>query len=186
MTSTDIILLLIIAGAFLIGFFWGVIRGLIALAAWFVVFILSAHVSLPVGDYLTTQWTQYGGPYDHMLAWLLSFGVGFAITLALIVIGTRGSQDLSRYPLLDDLIGGLLGVAIAVLVIAAVIAILQSFYGSGPPAGTAQGAQWSSDLYRALIDSTIGGRIADSLVPVLMSLLAPLLPATINSAFDRS
>lgn len=184
MTSTDIILLLIIAGAFLIGFFWGVIRGLIALAAWFVVFVLSAHVSLPVGDYLTTQWTQYGSAYDHMLAWLITFGLGYTITLVLIVIGTRGSQDLSRYPLLDDLIGGLLGAVIAILCIAAVIAILRSFYGAGAPAGAALGATWTSDLYRSLVDSTIGGRISDSLVPALMTLLGPLMPASIRAAFD--
>lgn len=179
MTSADVLLLLVLGGAFLIGFFWGVVRGLIALAAWLVVFLLSAHLSGPVGDYLTNQWRNFSPEYVHMLAWLVCFGVLFAIALVLIQIGTRGgSQDLSRYPLLDDLVGGLLAVGLAVLAIAAIMAIMRTFYE--PQAVSVTAAEWNAHLYTALKTSTIGGQIAINLVPLIGSLLSPLLPSNIR------
>jgi len=179
MTSADVLLLLIVAGAFLFGFFWGVIRGLLGLAAFFVVFVLSAHLSEPVGDYLTRQWTQYTPAYDHMLAWFLVFTLIYALTLVLITIGTRGSQDLSRYPLVDDVVGALLGVSLAILCVAAVITILRTFFGPFAPA-SGHGAEWTADLYRGLLGSTFGGQIADSVVPGLIALVSALLPASVR------
>ncbi len=68
MTSVDIVLVLIIAGAFVLGFLWGVIRSLLMLAAWFVVFVLSAILSVPLGDYLSNQWNTYSSDWNHMAA----------------------------------------------------------------------------------------------------------------------
>jgi hypothetical protein len=68
MTSVDIVLVLIIAGAFVVGFLWGVIRSLLMLAAWFVVFVLAAILSVPFGDYLSNQWNSYSADWNHMAA----------------------------------------------------------------------------------------------------------------------
>jgi uncharacterized membrane protein required for colicin V production len=179
MTSADVLLLLIVAGAFLFGFFWGVMRGLLGLAGFFVVFVLSAHLSEPVGDYLAAQWTGYTAAYDHMLAYFIVFTLLYTLTLILITIGTRGSQDLSRYPLVDDVVGALLGACLAILCVAAVIAILKTFYGPfAPPSG--QGAEWTANLYRALLGSTFGGQISDAVVPVLITVLGAVLPASVR------
>ncbi len=179
MTSTDVLLLLIVAGAFLFGFFWGVVRGLLGLAGFLVVFVLSAHLSEPVGDYLAAQWTGNSPDYNHMLAYLIVFALLYALVLVLITIGTRGSQDLSRYPLVDDVVGALLGAGLAILVIAAVIAILKTFYGPfAPPAGA--GADWPAVMYHALLDSTFGGQIASSVTPALVAVLSILLPASVR------
>src|SRR3954468_13009797 len=118
MSSADILLLLVLAGAFLIGFFWGVLRGLLALAAWVVVFLLSAHLSVPIGDYLARQWGNFSTEYSHMLAFLIVYVVLTIVSLVLIHVGVKGSQDVSRWPLVDDLLGGALAVAFSVLVIA--------------------------------------------------------------------
>jgi uncharacterized membrane protein required for colicin V production len=179
MTSGDILLLLIVAGAFLFGFFWGVIRGLLGLAGFFIVFVLSAYVSQPVGDFLAQQWTQYPASYDHMLANLLVFAVFYTLTLVAITLGTRGTHDLSRFRLVDDVLGALLGASLAVLSVAAVTAILRTFYGPfAPPSG--QGAEWTANVYRALLGSTFGGQISDSVVPAIVALIGGLLPADIR------
>jgi uncharacterized membrane protein required for colicin V production len=179
-TSADILLLLILAGAFLIGFFWGVVRGLLALAAWVVVFLLSAHLSLPVGDYLARQWGNFSSEYSHMLAFLIVYTVLMIVSLVLIHIGVKGSQDVSRWPLVDDLLGGALCVALAVLILGGTIAILSLFYLPAPRSDLS--AQWSLELYNALHSSTIGGQIEEGLVPFIGSILGPLLPASIHSA----
>jgi uncharacterized membrane protein required for colicin V production len=177
-TTADVMLVLILAGGFLIGFFWGVVRGLLGLAAWLVVFLLSAHLSGPVGDYLQNQWRNFSAEYNHTLAFLILFGLLFTVALVLIQIGTRGAQDLSRYPLLDDVIGGLLGATLVVLATAAVMAILRTFYE--PSVVSIAGADWTADLYKALKSSTLGGQISGSLIPVIAGLFGPLLPTGIR------
>jgi uncharacterized membrane protein required for colicin V production len=183
MTSADILLLLIVAGAFLFGFFWGVIRGLLGLAGFVVVFVLSAHLSEPVGDYLAAQWTGYIPAYDHMLAFFLVFVLLYTLTLILITIGTRGSQDLSRYPLVDDVVGALLGACLAILCIAAITAILKTYYGDAAPVA-GQGAEWSAAVYRALLGSTFGGQIKDSVVPALVALFGILMPSSVRTLLE--
>jgi uncharacterized membrane protein required for colicin V production len=178
MTSADILLVLVLAGAFLVGFFWGVLRGLLGLAAWIVAFLLAAHMSGPAGNFLQDQWRNFSPEYVHMLAFLLTFGVLFILALLLIQLGTHGSQDLSRYPLVDDILGGLLGAALAVLVVAAVIGILRTFYE--PVAASSNAAEWTTNLYTALRSSTIGGQITSGVVPVMNSLLDPLLPGSVR------
>lgn len=178
MTSADVLLVLILAGAFLIGFFWGVVRGLLGLAAWLVTFLLAAHLGEgPVGNYLQDQWTNLGTDYVHMLSFLICFGVLFTVALVLIQLGTRGSQDLSRYPLVDDILGGLVCAALAILVIAGVMAILGTFYE--PEAGPGAAA-WSTSLYTALKTSTIGSQVMNGLVPVMNTIFDPLLPASVR------
>jgi uncharacterized membrane protein required for colicin V production len=180
MTSADILLLLILAGAFLIGFFWGIVRGLLALAAWVVVFLLSAHLSVPVGDYLTRQWSNFSPEYTHMLSFLIVYALLMLLSLILIHIGVKGSQDVSRWPLADDLVGGALAVALAILIIAGTIAILQIFYKPEPLSSAS--AQWTLDLYNGLHSSTIGGQIESGLVPFIASILGPLLPPSVRGA----
>ena len=178
MTSADILLGLVLAGAFLIGFFWGVVRGLLGLAAWLVTFLLAAHLSGPGGDYIQGQWRNFSPAFNHMLAFLITFGVLFTLGLILIQLGTRGSHDLSRYPIVDDILGGLLGAVLAILVVAAVIAILRTYYEPVPESSNV--ADWATNLYVALRTSTIGGQIESGVVPIMNTLLDPLLPSTIR------
>ena len=56
----------------------------------------------------------------------------------------------------------------------AVTAILKT----APAVG--QGPEWTASVYQGLIGSTFGGRLADSLVPALVTLLGPLLPAGVR------
>jgi uncharacterized membrane protein required for colicin V production len=106
-TSGDVVLLLIIGGSFLLGFLWGVVRSLLMLAAWFVVFIVSAYLSEPVGNYLSGQWNNLDRGYVHMVAFGLLYGAGLIVAVILVWQGTRGSQGLTRFAFLDDLVGGL-------------------------------------------------------------------------------
>jgi hypothetical protein len=180
MTSVDIVLVLIIAGAFLVGFLWGIIRSLLMLAAWFVVFVLSAILSVPVGDYLTNQWTSYGADWNHMAAFGILYVLGLIISMVLAWIGIRGPQGVTKYRLLDDIGSGALMAFVAVLGIAGFMVVLGSAY-AGPPGATVLGPDWSRDLYNSLTgNSQIGSGLADTLIPALGSILGLLLPGYIR------
>ncbi len=180
MTSVDIVLVLIIAGAFILGFLWGVIRSLLMLAAWFVVFVLSALLSVPVGNYLTNQWSAYDAAWDTMAAFAMLYISGLILALVLAWIGVRGAQGVTKYRLLDDIGSGALMAFVAVLGIAGVIVILATAY-AGPPGATVIGPDWTRDLYNSLLhDSQIGSGLADTLIPALGSILGVLLPGYVR------
>ena len=181
MTSVDIVLVLIIAGAFLLGFLWGVIRSVLMLAGWFVVFVLAAILSVPLGDYLANQWNSYSAEWNDMAAFAILYIAGLALALILTWIGIRGPQGVTRYRLLDDVGSGALMAFVAVLGIAGAITILATAYAGPPGAETVVGPDWTRDMYTALLhDSQIGSGIADTLIPALGSILGILLPGHVR------
>ncbi len=180
MTGVDIVLVLIIAGAFIVGFLWGVIRSLLMLAAWFVVFVLSALLSLPAGDYLTRQWSSYDTAWDHMAAFGILYIGGLIIAMILAWIGIRGPQGVSKYRLLDDIGSGAIMAFVAVLSIAGLIVVLGTAY-FGPAGATVLGPDWTRDLYNQLVQgSQIGSGLADTLIPALGNILGLVLPGYVR------
>jgi hypothetical protein len=156
------------------------VRGLLSIAAWFLAFIVGANVSRPVGDWLAGQWTQLSPAYNDMLAFGGATLIVFVLAEAAIQLGTRSSASVTRYALIEDLVAGLLGVALAVLLLAGTVVVLASFYATGQLAGAAQDMAWSADLHRALSDSAIARALDASLVPGLGAVLGFVLPDDIR------
>jgi len=98
--AVDLVLLLVLAAAALLGFFQGVIRSLLAIGAWAVSFLLAANLRDPVGRYLASQWTSLSADYVYMLA----FG-SVAIVLLVVLLGAirvRARWSARLYALLQD------------------------------------------------------------------------------------
>jgi uncharacterized membrane protein required for colicin V production len=181
MTSVDIVLVLVIAGAFVLGFLWGVIRSLLMLAAWFVVFVLAAILSVPFGDYLSNQWNTYSTDWNHMAAFGILYVGGLIISLVLVWIGVRGPQGVTKYKLLDDVGSGALMAFVGVLGIAGVITILATAHAGLPGTDTVVGPGWTRDMYFQLLhNSQIGSGLSDTLIPALGSILGLLLPGYVR------
>jgi hypothetical protein len=178
-TSVDIVLVLIIAGAFVVGFLWGLIRSLLMVAGWFVVFILAALLSVPVGDYLTSQWTAYGAEWNHMAAFAILYIGLLILAVILCWMGIKNTQGLTKYRLFDDLVSGAAMAFVAVLGITGVLIVLASAY-AGPGGASILGPDWTRQLYQNLLDSQIGSAVGRSIVPLLGTILGPLLPTHIS------
>jgi len=116
-----------------------------------------------------------------MLAFAIAAVALFVILLVLIHIGTRGPMGVTSKPMLDDLIGGVLGVLLVVLVIAAAITVLGTFYGTAPTAGEEE-LGVTGQLYRALAGSGVARAIGDSVVPLLGPLLGAFVPQAVRDA----
>jgi uncharacterized membrane protein required for colicin V production len=182
MTSTDIVLGLILGGAFLLGFFWGVVRSMLMLGAWFVVFIVTAYLSQPVGEYLEKQWTTLSPNYNRMAAFMTLYLMGLLLAFILVHVGTRGQPGITRWPLLDDIAGGVMCAVTALLTIASVMVIFSTYFGNAPGSDVVLGPSWVLDIDRALLDSRIGGAIQERLIPALVTVLGPILPAPVRDA----
>jgi len=172
--EADLFIAALVAGGFLLGFVRGVMRQLIALAAWLLSFIVAAQLQRPLADWLVTQEPRYSLQYIEMLtfgaAFLLLFGIAF---VAIEIVGTV--SDLTTHPALDEVLGGLLAAGVALLAVASVIVILDIYYAAPVPGPTAE-IGILRDAHGLLGRSAIAGWLSDSLIPGLGALFGLLLP----------
>ncbi len=179
--GADVVLVLLLAGGFVLGFFRGVIRQLLLFAAWAVIFVIAAYLRVPLGEWLASSSPQFSGEYPVMLSFLALFGTLFVGALLLVEFGGGGSS-LTRHPLIDDVLGGLMGLAIAAVFIASIIVILNSYFlraGATPQAGE---LSWLRDIHSALDESVVAQVIREWIVRGMSFVLGPLLPADLRTA----
>ena len=183
--TADIFLLVIIVSTLVVGFFWGAARSLMLLAGWLLAFLVGAYLQLELGAYLAKQWSNFPASFGAMAAFGLIY-VGLLLAApVLIVILNRHSAHITRFQVLDDMVGAIFAVFVAVLGIAGVLIVLSTFYGPGDSFIEAQGGPvWTATLYQSLLSSNIGGNINDTLVPIIGAVLGPILPADVREVFD--
>lgn len=181
--EADIVIVLFLAAAFLLGVVRGAVRQLIALGAWLVSFVIAAYVRGPLGDWITAQGGGYSRAYAEMLAFGLAFVVLFVLAVLVIELGGSTIQLIQR-PALDQILGGVLALGVGLLMIGALLIVLDGYYiyADGPAPGGPDIA-FVRALHEALDRSAIVSSLRGSLVPGLISLLGPLLPADIRAVY---
>jgi uncharacterized membrane protein required for colicin V production len=180
----DLVLLAIIVIAFLLGYYQGAIRQVLTLLVWLATFVLAANLRDPFGDFLSRYWSNLPSGYPHMIAFGVLFTVFFVIGLIAIQWRYRRIVIHSRVTVIDELIGGILGAAVAVLVIATFIIVLDSFYSRGGVSGQGDVAILGQ-IHRSLNDSNVAGTIRAQLFPPLLTVLGPLLPPEVTGVVRR-
>jgi uncharacterized membrane protein required for colicin V production len=182
--TTDIFLLVIIVTFIVVGFFWGALRSAALLVAWLLAFLAGAYAKIELGAYLSREWGQFSPSFNDMAAFGIIY-VGILLAApAVIFVFTRGSQNLTRYQVLDDLLGAFFAFVAAIVGVAGGLIVLATNYGTGTtvvdPAG---GPAWTANLYQSLLLSNIGGAINDTVVPILGFVLGPILPEDVREVF---
>jgi len=181
--TIDIFLLVIIVSTLVVGFFWGAVRSVMVLAAWILAFVAGAYIKTDLGAYLASEWGHFSPAYNDMAAFGIIY-IGMLLAAPVVIfMSTRGSQRVTRYQVLDDLVGAFFAVFVAVLGIAGTMIVLAMFYGSETGAvDPAGGPQWTATLYQSLVLSNIGGSIEEHLVPIIGWILGPILPDEVREA----
>lgn len=177
----DFVLALLFGLAFLLGFARGAVRQLVALGALLVAFILAAHLRLPVADWLVTQDARFSLEYGQMLGFLLVLAVIFGLALLVIQV-TGATLQVSSRPMVDDVLGGLFMVGVAVLAVASLLVALGTYYDVAQTTTTVEVGPVSA-ANAELEDSAIADVLRAELVPGLVALLGPLLPADVRDVF---
>jgi uncharacterized membrane protein required for colicin V production len=124
----DLVVILVLFGMFVLGFFQGTIRRLLGLASMLFSFLLAANLRAPLGDFLAANWNQFPDEYAVMLG----FGIVFTaatIAFTLVIQGFYKHQPLfEKATFVDEIIGGLLGVLQGMFLLGCIMAILDSFF----------------------------------------------------------
>jgi hypothetical protein len=181
MGTMDIYLLVIIVASLVIGFFWGAARSVMLLAAWLLAFLAGAYLKLQLGSYLAKEWPNYSAHFADMSAFGIIY-VGLLIAAPiLIVASTKGDQRVTRNQTLDDLVSAVFAAFVAILGIAGVLIVFSTFYvTNGVTVGPQGGPEWTANLYQSMLNSNIGGAIDRELIPILGTILGPLLPPDVR------
>src|SRR5258706_9764298 len=113
---------------FVVGYAQGVTRRLLGIAAILFSLFLGAQLRTPFGGYLAQQWANITPEYSYMIG----FGAVFlasAVTLNIgIPISYRPAPLFYPYPVLDEILRGVLGIVEGFVIFMAGLFILYPFF----------------------------------------------------------
>lgn len=184
----DLVIFLALLAMFVVGYAQGVIRRLLGIAAIIFSLILGAQLRQPLGEYLTHEWTTIASDYSYMVA----FGAVFtaaAVTLSIgIQITYRPAPLFNKYPVLDEIVGGLLGVLEGFLILIAILLITDPYYTQ--EAFRERGGIGEFGLLRSLhtwLDPTLTAAVLrDNVIPFVLAILGFLFPLDVRQTFANA
>lgn len=167
--------------AFILGVLQGAVRRILGILSILIAFLLAANLRNTFGDFLAGNWTQFPAGYDYMLAFAILFGV-FAVVASIVIQGFYKRTDIyARRPIVDDLLGGALGLLEALLVLTIAIIIFSSY--TLPPTFQGDLAILHQIKDQLINVSSIAAVIRDHVVPGFVSLFSGLLPGDVVAQF---
>lgn len=124
----DLLVVLFLFGMFVLGFIQGTIRRLLGLASMLFSFLFAANVRDSLGSFLAANWNQFPDEYAVMIGFGTVFVAG-TIAFTLVIQGFYHRQPLfEKQTIIDEALGGILGVVQGLVLIGFIIIILDSFF----------------------------------------------------------
>lgn len=182
----DVVVVIYLFGFFILGFIQGTIRRLIGIATITFSFFLALLLNdLWLGAFLATNWTQYPKEYSIMIGYLVIF-VAASVAFALVVQGTYTRLPLfAKYPVLDEILGGILGIVQGFLLLMFITFILDQYflYTSIPPDDNEFGILRT--FWTAIDGSNIGQFIQTVAIPAMLTICGFLIPSQAKVVFAK-
>lgn len=181
----DLVILLALLAMFVVGYAQGVIRRLLGIGAILFAIVLGSYMRAPLGAYLANEWTSIDDAYSFMVA----FGAVFtaaAVTLSIgIQITYRPAPLFQKYPVLDEILGGLLGVLEGIIILIAIVLILDPYYTQPRVRETVGVGEFTllRTLFGFLDTSLIVDVLRHSVIPGILGVVGFLFPQDIRDAF---
>jgi uncharacterized membrane protein required for colicin V production len=175
--------LLLLVAAFILGYLQGTVRRILGIASILFSLVLAAQVRGPLGDFLIGNWTQFPPEYTRMLA----FGLVFLVLSILFTIVIENfyerSRIVPRYPWVDPIVGGILGMFQAALIIGILILILDSYFRGVGTVAKASEFLLLRDLDHAIDVSQTAKIFRHDLIPAFFVLFGGLLPGDVRALY---
>jgi uncharacterized membrane protein required for colicin V production len=185
LTPFDIVIVLALLGMFIVGYAQGVVRRLLGIAAILFAIVLGSYLRAPLGAYLAEQWTSISDDYSFMVA----FGAAFAATAIALSIGIqityRPAPLFQKYPVLDEILGGLLGVLEGIIILIAIMLILDPYFTQPSVRETAGLGEFGllRTLFTFLDKSLTGDILRHSVIPPILAVFGFLFAQDVKDAF---
>jgi uncharacterized membrane protein required for colicin V production len=179
----DLFVGLFLFAMFVLGYIQGTIRRVVGTLSISFSFFLAAALQGPFGDFLASNWVNYPKEYSHMLGFGTIF-VAAVLALFLVVQGTYSKTEIfARHPIVDEVLGGILGVAQGLLLLLfATIILDQYFMYAGLATGFSE-VPFIRAFWTALNESSFGALLHQQVIPNFLQITSFLIPATIRATY---
>jgi uncharacterized membrane protein required for colicin V production len=179
----DVLVVLYLFGWFILGFIQGTIRRVVGIASIVFSFFLAAQLHGALGDFLAQNWTQFPREYSVMIAFLTIF-VASVVAFTLVIQGTyRKAPLFVDKPVIDEILGGLLGVLQGFLLLLFITIILDQYflYTNLPKDEDEIGILRT--FWEAVNGSGTGQLLHDSIIPAFVGLFSFLIPQSVKGLY---
>ena len=177
----DLLFIFVCMVAFVIGYIHGSLRRVLGIASIAFSFFVAANLRDSLGSFFADNWHQFPREYSFMIAFGFIFAVA-AIAFSLIIQGFYKQQQLfGRWPAVDEVLGGVLGVVQAFFVMGFIIVILDSFFrlqGFGTSSGE---LPFLRSLWDAFDASGTAQIFQTNLIPGFYTVFGGLLPSAVTA-----
>ena len=181
----DLVVVLFLFAMFVVGYAQGTIRRAVGLLSITFAFFLSAVLSVPISNFLAQNWTYYDPHYSQMIGFLVPF-VAAVVALALVVQGTYQKQEIfTKYPVIDEVLGGVLGVCYGLLLLLFVTIILDQYYKNVPVATDNEQLGFLRSFWNVLNESGTGTFLHTQVIPGFVSFFSFLLPEYVKATYGQ-
>ena len=187
-TVFDLVIFLALLAMFVLGYAQGVVRRLLGIGAILFSLFLAAQLRQPVGEYLAHQWGAIAQSYSYMVAFGAVF-VAAAVTISLgIQLSYRPAPLFNKYPVLDEILGGLLGVLEGFIILIAILLILDPHYTLPEVRETAVVGEFTflRTIHGLLDDTVTADILRHTVIPAIFAVLGFLFPQDVRDAFGRA
>ena len=182
---TDLVVFAFLFGWFVLGFAQGAVRRLVGILTITFSFFLAAQLNVYLGPFLADHWTQFPKGYSEMVGFGTLFVAG-VLAFALIVQGTyKRVAVFAAHPIIDEVLGGILGLIEGVLILMFVVIILDQFFLLGPSTGDPTELPLLRPIWDAINGSATGHLLHEQLIPSFVTLTGFLLPQSIRVVYAR-
>lgn len=182
----DVFIVIYLFGFFILGFIQGTIRRLVGIASIVFSFFLALQLNdFWLGNFLATNWTQYPKEYSIMIGYLVLFIAG-VVAFTLVIQGTYKKAPLfAKYPVVDEILGGVLGVVQGFLLLMFILFILDQYYlyTNIPPDDDELG--FLRTFWTSLDASNIGQFMQVTAIPALIAIFGFLIPEQAKVVFSK-
>jgi uncharacterized membrane protein required for colicin V production len=176
------VVVLIGFGLFLfLGFAQGTIRRLLGIGVATVAFVIAANVRDQLGGFFADNWKQFDLGYNQLIACVIIFVAVLVIGNILIEVTYKRVVFSARHPVVDEVLGGLVGLVEGFMLLLFVVIIFNSYkLPDAQPGDISQ----LRDFQNAVVgQSQVAHWVRVAIAPAFIHLIGVLLPAKLVSLF---
>ena len=175
--------MLLLIASFILGYLQGTTRRLLGIASILLSLVLAAQIRAPFGDLLIANWRQFLPEYSRMLAFGLVF-ITASVAFTILIEGVYERSPLApRFPHVDPILGGVLGVLQGGMIIGCAIMVLDSYFLGAGTILRPDELLFLRDFAHAVDVSQVERIYRHDLIPGFFVLLGGLIPEDVRAVF---
>ncbi len=182
----DVVVLLYLFGWFVAGFIQGTVRRVVGTASIVFSFFLAAQLNDAwLGGFLAQNWEQFPREYSVMLGFLTIFVAG-VVAFTLIIQGTyRKAPLFTDYPVVDEILGGVVGILQGFLLLMFVVIILDQYFLYTNLPQDPDEIGFLRSFWETVNGSGTGTLLHETMIPGFITVTGFLIPTSVRALYGK-